>query len=126
MRPVITNLLLLIAVVAAAGCSEPTAEDLIGTYTFSFTNVTDKILIRPDGVFRQELTYVGRPSWKLTNHWELVHRVIILKESYLPYDPDTRAALASPRLVGMSAYVWEGNGISKWDGELLWAKSPPQ
>src|SRR5258705_9505981 len=90
--------LLLIAVLASSGCFEPSTKQVIGTYTLSISNVTDKIVLLPGGEFRQELTYVGGPTWKLTNRWGLVHRAITLHESYLAYDGDAKVAvLSSPK-----------------------------
>ncbi len=117
--------LLLMAVLASVvvGCSEPIKQDVVGTYTWSFSNVTDKIMLLPDGTLRQEVSYAGGTVWKLTSTWNLKHRAIFLDKSYQAYDEEHSAVRPTPELVYMCAFGWEGKGMSRWDGQLLWVKS---
>src|SRR5687767_10889053 len=68
------------------GCHRPTEKEILGAYTHTFGNVTDKIFLQTNGVFRQEIRYADGRVWNLTNTWTFTNLAICLHQSYQVYD----------------------------------------
>jgi hypothetical protein len=119
-----TGLLLAVSILVI-GCGAPTKEDVLGSYTHTFGNITGKIVLMTNGVFGQEIKHSDGRVWNMTNTWTLQHLAITLDQSYHVFECDVvgEVALTSPQNVAMCTYLWEGNGISRCDGKILWKKS---
>ena len=122
-KPIMAWLLITASILVVVGCRRPTEKEVLGTYMHSFGKVTDKIVLQTNGVFWQEIKYADGKVWNLTNTWFLTNLVICLEQSYMAYDEENQIARPSPESVAMCGFEWEGNGFSRWDGNILWAKS---
>ena len=117
--------LLVVAVLALVivGCHRPTEQEILGAYTHTFGNVTDKIFLGTNGIFRQEIKYTDGRVWNLTNTWTFTNLAICLDQSYMAYDEEKQLVRSSPQLVYMCTFLWEANALSRWDGHIVWVKS---
>jgi len=104
------------------GCRPPTNQEVVGTYVQTFGNVTDKLILMPDGIFRQELKCDDGRVWRLTNTWTLNNLAICLDQYFMVYDEEKKKVQIPPKFVGMCCFGWEGKGFSRWDGQLVWKK----
>ena len=97
---ILTTLLL-----TGCGCA-PSRKEVVGTFSGSLKGATERLVLRSDGTFSQDLTL---PSGKKTNavgSWSLKYKAVTLNRYLKFYDDTKDGALVEPTQVYGSIYLW--------------------
>jgi len=79
-----------------AGCA-PSQNDLVGTYSGNLNGATERLALRSDGTFSQDLSLPSGQKTNSSGTWSLNYKAVTL-DGYLKfYSEEKNGALVEPR-----------------------------
>jgi hypothetical protein len=89
------NLFITLAASLFAGCA-PSRNDLVGTYSGVLNGAAERLVLRPDGTFSQDLTLPSGQKTNSSGAWSLKYNAVTLDRYLKFYSEEKNGALVEP------------------------------
>ena len=98
-----------------AGCA-PSRNDLVGTYSGALNGATERLVLRLDGTFSQDLTLPSGQKTNSSGAWSLKYKAVTLDRYLKFYSEEKNGALIEPRPgCGLIYQYGDGMLIRDWE-----------
>jgi hypothetical protein len=109
--------ILLLAAILFDGCERaPSRNDVVGVYSGALSGATERLVLRSDGTFSQDLILPSGQKTNAVGSWSLKYKAVTLDRYLKFYDEAKHGAFVEPSEVYGSIYLWgAGMLIRDWD-----------
>ena len=100
----------LLAVILAqllVGCGRIVPADIAGTYVRTFRGLSETVVVKPDGMFKQTVNYGDGETFTITDSWTNDYKQVCFKRLYFTFSVETGNTIKPPELRHMAYLRWE-------------------
>jgi len=105
------------------GCKPASKSDVAGVYLRAGSGISDTLILKIDGTFKQTVTYTNGNNWSRDGSWEVKWQVAQLDDWYEAFDFEHKRLILPPTLGGCNLLIERGR-LVKSEYEPKYIKKP--